>query len=152
MKEIYSLCRIKDVDFIVVERWWERIVYKHSKRSGRAKRNNKEIYLAISEHNNVSTPNQHSLNEVAMNLAFLFDGAEEEEKNMHTVIRNFLDNLLKKKGKSKTCKKIRKMILNDVKEFVHKSHPKKADAAKATHEEALASNITSNSSILNSSA
>jgi hypothetical protein len=74
VKEIYSLCRIKDVDFIVVERWWERIVYKHSKRAGRSKRNNKEIYLAISEHNNMSTPNQHSLNEVAMNLALLFDG------------------------------------------------------------------------------
>jgi hypothetical protein len=42
VKEIYSLCRIKDVDFIVVERWWERIVYRHSRRSGKKnKKNNK---------------------------------------------------------------------------------------------------------------
>ncbi len=78
VKEIYSLCRIKDIDFIVVERWWERIVYRHSRKSGKKnKKNNKEIYLAISEHNNVSTPNQHSLNEVSMNLALLFEGVEE---------------------------------------------------------------------------
>ena len=65
-----------------------------------------------------------------MNLALLFDGIEEDEKNMQAVIKNFLENLLKKKGKSKTCKKIRKMILNDVKEFVQKSSPKKSDPAK----------------------
>jgi hypothetical protein len=91
VKEIYSLCRIKDIDFIVVERWWERIVYRHSRKSGKKnKKNNKEIYLAISEHNNVSTPNQHSLNEVSTNLALLFEGVEEEEKSVQGVIKNFL--------------------------------------------------------------
>jgi len=35
---------------------------------------------------------------------------------------------LKKKGKTKTCKKIRKMIINDIKEFVQKNNPKKTPA------------------------
>lgn len=30
VKEINSLCRVKDVDFVVVEKWWERIVNKHT--------------------------------------------------------------------------------------------------------------------------
>ena len=30
VKEINSLCRVKDVDEVVVERWWERVVYRHT--------------------------------------------------------------------------------------------------------------------------
>lgn len=79
IKELNSLCRIKDIDFMVAEKWWERILYKHSRKtlgvlSKRAIKNNKEIYLEISKQNNASTPNQHSLHEIAINLALLFDG------------------------------------------------------------------------------
>jgi len=47
VKEINSLCRIKDVDFIVVERWWERIVYKNSRKTlgKKTRKNNHQIYL-----------------------------------------------------------------------------------------------------------
>ena len=30
VKEINSLCRVKDVDEVVVEKWWERVVYRHT--------------------------------------------------------------------------------------------------------------------------
>jgi hypothetical protein len=73
----------------------------------------------------MSTPNQHSLNEIATNMALLFEGIEEEEKNLYGVVRGFLDSLLKKKGKSRTCKKIRKMIMNEIKEFLQMSHSTK---------------------------
>ena len=34
VKEINSLCRVKDMDEVVVERWWERVVYRHTVVSG----------------------------------------------------------------------------------------------------------------------
>ena len=37
---------------------------------------------------------------------------------MNAVVRVFLENLLKKKGRTKTCKKIRKMLMNYIKEVV----------------------------------
>ena len=37
---------------------------------------------------------------------------------MNAVVRVFLENLLKKKGRTKTCKKIRKMLMNYIKEAV----------------------------------
>jgi hypothetical protein len=49
------------------------VVYKHTGKlyGKKAKRNNKEIYKEILEHNNASTPNQHSLSEIAINMALL---------------------------------------------------------------------------------
>lgn len=34
------------------------------------------------------------------------------------MVRVFLENLLKKKGRTKTCKKIRKMLMNYIKEII----------------------------------
>ena len=65
VKEIHALCRIKDIDFMMAERWWERVLYRHSKSSGdttkRTRRNNKEIYTLIVSRDSASTPNQQSL-------------------------------------------------------------------------------------------
>jgi len=37
---------------------------------------------------------------------------------VNAVVRVFLENLLKKKGRTKTCKKIRKMLMNYIKEII----------------------------------
>lgn len=49
------------------------------------------------------------------------------------MVRVFLESLLKKKGRTKTCKKIRKMLMNYIKEVVavkgSGSNGKKKDAS-----------------------
>lgn len=50
VKEINSLCRVKDVDEVVVEKWWERVVYRHTI-------NNRNTLNNINNASNTSTNN-----------------------------------------------------------------------------------------------